>query len=118
MDWLNFILNQETIPQTISTSYGDDEQTVPLDYATSVCNMFARLGAMGVTVLFASGDSGVGGGPGDESCHSNDGTNRMQFIPVFPASCGFYTFPITNSRDLLDGGCKAPSSQQLVAQLE
>ncbi len=72
------------IPQTISTSYGDDEQTVPQEYATSVCNMFAQLGAMGVSVLFASGDHGVG----DGSCHSNDGTNSMKFIPAFPASCG------------------------------
>jgi tripeptidyl-peptidase I len=88
LDWLEFILCQETIPQTISTSYGDDEKTVPLDYATSVCNMFARLGAMGVSVLFSSGDSGVG----DGSCHSNDGTNRVKFIPAFPASCGFYIF--------------------------
>ncbi|KAF8491623.1 subtilisin-like protein [Russula emetica] len=84
LDWLDFILSQETIPQTISTSYGDDEQTVPLDYATS-------LGAMGVSILFSSGDGGVGGVQGDESCHSNDGTNRMQFIPTFPASCPFVT---------------------------
>jgi len=87
LDWLEFILCQEAIPQTISTSYGDDEQTVPQEYATAVCNMFARLGLMGVSVLFASGDSGVGGG----LCHSNDGTNRVKFIPVFPASCPFVT---------------------------
>lgn len=34
LDWLDFILNQTTVPQTFSTSYGDDEQTVPLDFAT------------------------------------------------------------------------------------
>ena len=28
LDWLNYILGQPTIPQTITTSYGDDEQTV------------------------------------------------------------------------------------------
>ena len=107
-------MTQETIPQTISTSYGDDEQTVPLDYATSVCNMFAQLGAMGVTVIFGSGDFGVG----NRSCLTNDGTNNVRFIPEFPASCGFYTFPITDSRDLPDGGCKAPSSQQSVPRLK
>ena len=33
LDWLNFILAQETIPQVITTSYGDDEQTVcPLEF--------------------------------------------------------------------------------------
>ncbi|KAF8491622.1 subtilisin-like protein [Russula emetica] len=87
LDWLNFVMSQKTIPQTISTSYGDNEQTVPRDYATSVCNMFAQLGAMGISVLFASGDSGVGGG----SCRSNDGKGSKKFIPAFPASCPFVT---------------------------
>ncbi|KAI0272273.1 subtilisin-like protein [Gloeopeniophorella convolvens] len=87
LDWLDFILAQSSIPQTISTSYGDDEQTVPPDYAQSVCSLFAQLGAQGVSVLFSSGDSGVG----DGSCTTNDGTNRKQFIPNFPASCPFVT---------------------------
>jgi tripeptidyl-peptidase I len=89
LDWLKFILDQWTIPQTISTSYGDDEQTVPPDYAKSVCDLFAQLGARGVSLLFSSGDYGVGGGP----CLSNDGANRRQFIPVFPASCELFAFP-------------------------
>ncbi|KAH9973541.1 peptidase S8/S53 domain-containing protein [Lactifluus volemus] len=87
LDWLNFTLGQETIPQTISTSYGDDEQTVPPDYARSVCDLFGQLGARGVSALFSSGDGGVGNG----TCLTNDGTNRVQFIPVFPASCPFVT---------------------------
>lgn len=83
LDWLDFILSSSSIPQTISTSYGDDEQTVPLDYAQAVCSLFAQLGAQGTSVLFSSGDSGVGGG----TCLTNDGTNRKQFIPNFPATC-------------------------------
>jgi len=106
-------MSQKAIPQTISTSYGDDEQTVPLDYAISVCNMFAQLGAMGISVLFASGDSGVGGG----SCRSNDGKGSKKFIPAFPASCGCF-FDIINTCDLYDCDCKAPSSRQLVARLK
>ena len=51
--------------------------------------MFAQLGTMGISVLFASGDSGVGGG----SCRSNDGKGGKKFIPAFPASCGsFYIY--------------------------
>jgi tripeptidyl-peptidase-1 len=86
LDWLEFILDQKngTIPQTISTSYGDDEQTVPPDYANSVCKLFAQLGMRGVSLLFSSGDFGVG----LEPCLSNDGAKRREFIPVFPASCG------------------------------
>jgi tripeptidyl-peptidase-1 len=93
LDWLDFILIQKTIPQTISTSYGDDEQTVPRDYATAVCNMFAQLGAMGVSILFGSGDGGIGGvGPVNGSCLSNDGLNRTGFLPMFPASCMLFRF--------------------------
>jgi tripeptidyl-peptidase I len=52
-------------------------------------------GARGVSVMFSSGDSGVGGvGDGKdgvvnsatEKCLSNDGRNVTEFIPVFPAS--------------------------------
>ncbi|KAG7444455.1 subtilisin-like protein [Guyanagaster necrorhizus] len=82
LDWLNYILANDTIPQTFTTSYGDDEQTVPYDYAVSVCNLFAELGARGSTVFFSSGDSGVGGG----DCLMNDGTNTTLFQPAFPAS--------------------------------
>ncbi|KAM5543114.1 hypothetical protein V8D89_002988 [Ganoderma adspersum] len=87
LDWLTFLLRQKTIPQTITTSYGDDEQTVPHDYAIHVCNLFAQLGCRGVTLLFASGDNGVGGG----QCLTNDGKNRTEFVPAFPASCPFVT---------------------------
>ncbi|OCH96339.1 subtilisin-like protein [Obba rivulosa] len=87
LDFLNFILAQSDVPQTFTTSYGDDEQTVPLDYATSVCNMFAQLGARGVSIMFSSGDDGVGAG----DCLTNDGTNTQRFQPNFPASCPFVT---------------------------
>ena len=84
LTWLQYILAQPNIPQVISTSYGDDEQTVPQSFATSVCNGFAQLGARGVTVLFASGDNGVG--PNND-CITNDGKNKTSFLPGFPAGC-------------------------------
>jgi len=87
LDWVNFILDQPDIPQTITTSYGDDEQSVPFDYATRVCNLFAQLGSRGITLFFSSGDFGVGGG----DCSTNDGTARKIFQPTFPASCPFVT---------------------------
>ncbi|KAH9923964.1 subtilisin-like protein [Epithele typhae] len=87
LDWLNFILASGKIPQTFTTSYGDDEQTVPEDYALQVCGLFARLGARGSSVMFSSGDNGVGGG----NCLSNDGTKTKKFLPNFPASCPFVT---------------------------
>lgn len=88
--WVQHVLNMSdsTIPQTISTSYGDDEQTVPPSYAKAVCNSFAQLGARGVSLLFSSGDSGVGA---NGTCFSNDGKNTSMFIPAFPAGCPFVT---------------------------
>jgi len=86
--WLNYMLSQTTVPQIISTSYGDDEQTVPQAYAIRVCAQMAALGARGVSLLFASGDRGVGV---NNTCLSNDGKNTSMFIPSFPASCPYVT---------------------------
>jgi len=93
-EWLDFILAQDKIPQVISTSYGDDEQTVPVDLARRVCQEFAQLGARGVSLFFASGDTGVGDGdpdPATQKCFTNDGKNQTKFIPMFPATCPFVT---------------------------
>jgi tripeptidyl-peptidase-1 len=91
LQWLDYVLSQDDIPQTISTSYGDDEQTVPYTYANRVCAGMASLGARGVSLLFSSGDSGVGGGgevsPAHQTCKTNDGRNVTTFLPTFPASC-------------------------------
>jgi len=53
-----------------------------------------RAGARGVSVLFASGDAGVGDGnpdPNTQGCFSNDGKNATKFLPFFPASCPYVT---------------------------
>ncbi|RDW80328.1 hypothetical protein BP5796_05026 [Coleophoma crateriformis] len=88
LEWLTYMLalNDSMLPQVVSTSYADDEQTVPEAYARTVCNLFAQLAARGVSALFATGDAGPGG-----ACISNDGTNTTRFIPTFPASCPFVT---------------------------
>lgn len=90
LEWLQFILAQsdDEIPYTVSTSYGEPEQTIPYSYATRVCSMFAQLGARGVTSLHSSGDTGVGR---NGSCISNDGTETTMFLPNFPASCPWLT---------------------------
>jgi tripeptidyl-peptidase-1 len=82
LTWLNYMLGQKNIPQTISMSYGIEETELPLEYATSVCNLFAKLGALGVSVLIASGNDGVGAG----TCKAND-NSAVQFVPMFPATC-------------------------------
>ncbi|KAF8622126.1 hypothetical protein AX15_007258 [Amanita polypyramis BW_CC] len=93
-DWLDFVLSRSSVPFVISTSYGDDEQTVPRSYALRACAGFAQLAARGVSVIFSSGDGGVGDGnmnPSTQTCHSNDGHNVTRFLPAFPASCPYVT---------------------------
>jgi tripeptidyl-peptidase-1 len=83
---LNYLLDEDIVPpQTISISYGIREKNVPLAYADAICNLYARLGARGVTVLVASGNEGVG--PRVEDCITDTETGRVQFIIDFPASC-------------------------------
>lgn len=88
LDFLSFVLNltDAELPQTLTTSYGEEEQSVPADYALKVCNMFMQLGARGVSVLFSSGDSGPGG-----SCLSNTDNTTVTFQPTFPAGCPYVT---------------------------
>lgn len=86
--WVQYMLGQDALPHVVSTSYGDDEQTVSPEYAKSVCAAFAQLGAKGVSLLFSSGDNGVGN---NGACISNNGTNARTFLPSFPASCPYVT---------------------------
>ncbi|KAG9317809.1 peptidase S8/S53 domain-containing protein [Chiua virens] len=92
--WLDYVLSQKQLPQTISTSYGDDEQTVPYNYAARVCAGFAVLGARGISLLFSSGDGGVGDGNTNSTtqlCYTNTGISKTVFLPQFPASCPYVT---------------------------
>ncbi len=85
LDFLNYLLalSDDELPNTLSISYGDDESTVPLDYATNACNLFSQLGARGVSILVSAGDSGVG-----SSCTVN---GKAQFTTSFPAGCPWVT---------------------------
>ena len=78
--WLAYINRQANVPATISMSYASFEKYVPRDYAHAVCDQFGQLGLAGVTILFTSGDFGVG----PENCQDN---GEIEFMPTFPASC-------------------------------
>ena len=81
--WLTYLLDQTKIPQTICASYGAYENKIPLEYGRTLCDLFLELGTRGVSVLFASGDTGVGAG----GCKAKDGSGRVRFGLMFPASC-------------------------------
>jgi tripeptidyl-peptidase I len=53
-------------------------------YAQRQCNEYGKLGMMGTTVLYSSGDNGVAGNGGN--CITG-----IKFNPDFPASCPFVT---------------------------
>jgi tripeptidyl-peptidase-1 len=59
---------------------------VPPTYAKKVCDIIGQLGVRGVSVIFSSGDTGVG-----SACQTNDGKNTTRFLPIFPAACPYVT---------------------------
>ncbi|KAH9169288.1 subtilisin-like protein [Lactarius sanguifluus] len=77
LEWLETMINLDDLPQTISTSYGGDEQNFPPDYVKSLCELFKQLGR----ARRASG----------RDCKKNDGSGIVQFQPVFPATCPWVT---------------------------
>ncbi|KAH8978359.1 subtilisin-like protein [Lactarius hatsudake] len=89
--WLRYMIaqNDVDIPRTVSTSYGGYEHDLPLEYVMSVCNLFGQLGLRGVSVLFSTGDWGVG--DGDCLFRDSSGELSVQFIPIFPATCPWVT---------------------------
>lgn len=89
LTWVNYVLKQPFVPQVISNSYEDNEQTVPPAYAHVVCRKFAQLSARGVSIFFGSGDGGVAGVQGGQ-CISNR-NNETAFLPLFPSSCPYVT---------------------------
>lgn len=86
LDWLKYIIAEEHPPQTITSSYGEAETSVPTDYADAVCSQFLKLGARGVSVFVSAGDAGAGG---RSSCDANGKVTA--YHPDFPASCPWVT---------------------------
>jgi tripeptidyl-peptidase-1 len=82
LPFYEFLLSQsnDDLPQVITNSYGEDEQTVPESYAIRVCNLIGIMGLRGISILESSGDEGVGA-----ACLSTDGS-KPQFNPIFPVS--------------------------------
>ncbi|KAF8321037.1 tripeptidyl peptidase A [Cantharellus anzutake] len=86
--FLTYLLRKKTkdLPQVLTTSYGEDEDTVPINYARRVCKLYAALGTRGVSALHASGDGGVGRVGETGACFT---PNR--FVPIFPGGCPYVT---------------------------
>ncbi|CAK5269875.1 unnamed protein product [Mycena citricolor] len=82
LDIINNLSGLTTVPQVLTTSYGEDEPDQTAADFTKLCNAYAAYGTRGGSILFASGDGGVAGGQ-SQSCTT--------FIPAFPSGCPFLT---------------------------
>jgi len=83
-NWAQELAKMTDVPPIQSVSYGNDEiQQTSSAYMDSVNVQFQKLGAMGVSILFASGDQGVIGRSGKTS----DG----KYHPDFPAASPYVT---------------------------
>ncbi|KAJ5645872.1 hypothetical protein N7490_002244 [Penicillium lividum] len=78
-------------PNVVSISYGMAEADLPIAYQRRQCNEFMKLGMRGVSVVVASGDSGVAGRDGDPTPSNCLGESNDIFVPDFPASCPYMT---------------------------
>ncbi|KAF8264385.1 peptidase S8/S53 domain-containing protein [Lactarius quietus] len=85
LNWIHSVLGLLILPPTISTSYNSNEVLFPRGRAKYLCYLYAQLGARGVSLLFATGNNGVGEG----KCLTIDGSVR--FIPTFPGTCPWVT---------------------------
>ncbi|OJT13117.1 Tripeptidyl-peptidase sed3 [Trametes pubescens] len=82
LDIINFLLGETAPPQVLTTSYGQNENTISRALANNLCNAYAQLGARGTSILFASGDGGVAG---------SQSSRCTTFLPTFPSGCPFMT---------------------------
>jgi tripeptidyl-peptidase-1 len=79
--------------KVISTSYGYNEADLTPFYEQRQCHEYMKLGLMGTSVLYSSGDYGVAGNGGQ--CIAANGTYNSgkdgRFNPSFPATCPYVT---------------------------
>ncbi|KAJ8585972.1 subtilisin-like protein [Rhizopogon salebrosus TDB-379] len=75
----------------ISTSYTSNEADLSAAYAIRQCNEYAKLGLMGVTFLFCSGDDGVAGVGGCFTANGSETLNGTILNPSFPTTCPYVT---------------------------
>lgn len=82
----------------ISISYGLTENSYSYHYENRQCQEYLKLGLQGVSVIYASGDSGVGNRellcnlPANWTSYpASDFGDLGGFTPEFPASCPYVT---------------------------
>ena len=89
MKWLYAVGNttDADIPKLFSTSYGEDEDSIPMAWSLRTNTEFQKCGARGISLLFASGDSGAAG---DNGCGKDTAGNAL-FVPQWPSGSPYVT---------------------------
>lgn len=80
-------------PHVISISYGYNEVDLTRKYAQRQCNEYGKLGLMGSSVFYSSGDNGVAGN-GNQCVNPSTGQldpKGTVFTPSFPGGCPWVT---------------------------
>lgn len=87
LKWLTVVAQttDADVPQLFSTSYGEDEDSVTQAYADRIVIEFKKCGTRGISLLFASGDSGAARDSG--GCHKTGPV----FNPQWPAGSPWVT---------------------------
>jgi len=88
--WSALLNNETTLPFIHSISYGAQGGDPDSTYQNRLDAEFQKLGVRGVSILFASGDSGSGCADGDYD-GPEDATCDCSFNPSFPATCPHVT---------------------------
>ncbi|XP_059209379.1 tripeptidyl-peptidase 1 [Centropristis striata] len=83
LQWMVLLSNMSDLPWVHTVSYGDDEDSLSTAYMTRINTEFKKAGIRGISLLFASGDSGAG-------CR-HLGKEQNSFRPSFPASSPYVT---------------------------
>ncbi|MCJ1474289.1 hypothetical protein MMC13_002947 [Lambiella insularis] len=80
--------------KVVSTSYSYNEADLTPFYEMRQCTEYAKLGMLGTTFLYSSGDNGVAGNSGQcidpTTGQYNNGTSG-KFNPSFPGTCPYIT---------------------------
>ncbi|XP_056623244.1 tripeptidyl-peptidase 1 isoform X2 [Triplophysa dalaica] len=83
LQWMLMLSNMSAVPWVHTISYGDDEDSLSVAYMNRINIEFMKAGLRGISMLFASGDSGAG-------CRHLT-KERNTFRPSFPASSPYVT---------------------------
>ncbi|KAJ6477795.1 family S53 protease [Mycena sanguinolenta] len=82
LDIVNFLSDEDDVPNVMTTSYGENETDLNKSLAVKLCEAYAAFGARGTSLLFASGDGGVAGAQ-SQRC--------TKYRASFPAGCPYLT---------------------------